>query len=170
VINILLKNEGKYFMEDFIEIGAVAGAHGIKGEIKIIPFTFDNKRFSLLREVILIKNSSEKIYTIENVKYQQKFVILKLEGVNDIPSATGLKGSILSIPRDLALPLGDDEYYIGDVIGCAAFSENGDAVGEVAEIIETGANDVYIIAAPGNREILLPAIKQCVLGVDILNK
>jgi len=154
----------------YLSIGTVANTHGVRGEVKVFPYTFDVNRFGLLREVIVIADGGERAYAIERARAHKQCVILKLTGVDDMTAAERLKGALLCIPKSLALPLEEDEYYIGDVIGCAAYDADGAFIGEVTDILETGANDVYIINQPGDGEILLPAVKQYVLAVDIANK
>ena len=151
-------------------IGTAAGAHGVTGEMKVFPLTFDAKRFGLLDEVFLSRGDVREGFKIEKVRYQTKFVIIKLRAVDDMTRAARYKGCDVTIPRALALPLGEDEYYIGDVIGCAVVDMNGVAIGELTGVIETGANDVYAVTAATGREVLIPAVKKYILSVDIKNK
>ena len=156
--------------DGYLSIGAVANTHGVRGEVKVFPYTFDVNRFGLLSEVIVIISGGERSYTIERARAHKQCVILKFTGVDDMTAAERLKGALLCIPKSLALPLEADEYYIGDVVGCAAYNLSGAFIGEVTDIMETGANDVYVITQPDGGEVLLPAVKQYVHAVDITNK
>jgi len=156
--------------DEYLMIGAVAGAHGVRGEVRAIPYTFDIKRFGLLSECFLVTNDIRKTYRVESVKYQKKFVIIKFAGVDGMNGAESLKGSQIVIPRSLALPLADDEYYIGDMIGCAVHGPGGESIGELTDILETGANDVYVVRSRDGRETLIPAVKKYILGVDVAGK
>jgi len=164
------KNDEVYKYDSYMDVGAVANTHGVKGEIKIFPHTFDVKRFDKLEEIILIKNGAEKTYAVENVKHQKQFVLLKLKNVGDMNAAALLKGALVCVPKDLALPLGADEYYIGDIIGCRVSGLNGEPIGEITGVTETGAHDIYEATAPDGREILIPAVKRYIHEIDIKNK
>ena len=155
---------------EFVEIGLITKAHGVKGDVKIIPHTFDMTRFSLLNEVTLLQKSGGQVYKIEKVKYQNKSVILKLNGIDNMSQAEGLRGSVIAIPASLALPLDEDEYYIGDIIGCIVIAEDKKVLGEITDVLETGANDVYVVKNEEGKEILIPSVKHCILNVDIPGK
>ena len=157
-------------MEDCLEIGVVVNTHGVKGYVKIIPCTFDPKRFELLSEVTLLEKSLKKIYQIEKIKFHKQFVLIKFRGIEDMDQAESLKGSLVLIPKSSALHLGEDEYYIGDIIGCNVVTSTGEILGEVTEVLFTGANDVYTVKSADGGEILIPAVKHYILNVDILSK
>ena len=156
--------------EDSILIGTVVKPHGVRGEVKVVPHTFDIRRFGLLKEAAFSRGAETKTYQIENARYQKQFVILKLNNVDDMDSAAALKGFDITVPRSSALPLGEDEYYAGDIIGCAAYDIYGTLLGEVADVLETGANDVYVIKKTGGGEFLIPAVKKYIAGVDVAEK
>lgn len=160
-------------MDNNMQIGAVTGPHGIKGEIKVFPTTFDMKRYSLLEKIALsTRNDPDRLttYRIEGVKYQKKTVILKLCGVDDMDAAALLKGSVITVPKSLALPLDADEYYIGDILGCTVVTTAGETLGELTDILETGANDVYTVKKPDGGEMLLPAVKHVIIRIDTAAK
>ena len=162
--------------EGRIEIGVITNTHGVRGEVKVFPHTFDTGRFRLLREITAVSPDNETVFEIEHVKNSNKYIILKFAGINDLDSAARLKGAVLTIPKSLALPLGVDEYYIGDIIGCAVADPDHRMIGEVVDILETGNPDssepdgVYVIKKPDGREIMLPAVKEFIKNVDIANK
>ena len=159
-----------FIKNGYLSIGAVTSTHGVRGEVKVFPYTFDVNRFSLLSEVIVIINGDKRICALERSRAHKQCVILKLTGVDDMTAAARLKGALLCIPKSLALPLETDEYYIGDVVDCMAYDAGGVFIGEVTDILETGANDVYVITPLDGGEVLLPAVKQYVLAVDVANK
>lgn len=157
-------------MEDFLYIGRVVNAHGVLGMIKVLPTTEDPKRFELLKEVLIedIKGNT-KNYTIKSVKYINKFIILALKEITDMNTASLLKQGIIKIPREQALPLEQDEYYVSDLIGLEVYDNKGTKLGDLVDIIFTGSNDVYVVDN-GKKELLLPAIKQCIESIDLSNK
>ena len=144
---------------EYFELGTVVNTHGIRGMIKVLPGTDEPSQFEALGSVII--GGAE--YAIERVGYVKKTVLLKLAGVDDMSAAEGLRGLSVSIYADKALPLNADEYYIRDLVGLTAVTEDGRRLGAVSEVIRTGANDVYAIEGG----LLIPAIKQCILRVDI---
>lgn len=153
-------------MDKYFKIGKIVNTQGIKGDIRVIPSTFDIKRFELLDEIFI----SNKIYKIEYVRYHKSFVILKFLGVDTMTDAEKLKNKFIEIPDSLALPLEEGEYYIRDLIGLLVFSDEDEYLGILDDVLETGANDVYIIKKENTKDLLIPAIKQCILNVDIENK
>lgn len=158
-------------MEGFFTIGSIAGTHGLKGMLRVFPLTDDPKRFSLLKEVWVEKGQIKELYKIKDVAYHKKFVLLLLEGIADINEAETLKGGTILIPEKDALPLGADEYYQRDLYGLTVVTETGEHLGTLTEIYSTGANDVYAVTKEGEKqELLLPAIKQCILSVDLGEK
>jgi len=153
----------------YFEIGTIVNTQGIKGEVRVMPSTFDKTRFELLEDVEMFINGSSRFLSIESVWYQKQFVILKFMGIDDINDAEKLKTAVIRIPAEKALPLGPDEYYLRDLYGMNVFMENGTILGELTSVIETGANDVYLVKCE-DCEILIPAIKQCILDVNVDEK
>jgi len=151
----------------FFEIGVVTGAFGLKGEIKVFPVTDDPSRFGLLEE--LYADEGKTSYKIERLRFHKNILIIKLEGVEDAAAALKMRGVTFKIPPALALPLENDQYYQRDLIDMTVVTDDGAELGVLSKILETGANDVYVVAAASG-EILLPAIKQCILNVDVENK
>lgn len=154
-------------MEDFLYIGRVANAHGVQGVIKIIPTTDDPHRFELLEQVYIEDLKGKTcVYTIQKVQYLKNFVLLTLKEVKDMNAALLLKQGIVKIPRSLALPLEEDEYYISDLIGLEVYDEDAEKIGTLKDIIFTGSNDVYVVDDKTKNGLLVPAIKECVKLVD----
>lgn len=154
-------------LADYFDIGVIVKPQGIKGEIRVMPVTDDPARFGWLDEVEVSQNGGpRKVYRLEEARHQPPLVILKLAGVNDRNAAERLTGGILQIPPEKALPLEEDEYYIRDLIGMDVWTEAGEKLGVLTEVLHTGANDVYMVKTPDKKEILIPAIKQCILSVQ----
>ena len=132
-------------MEDLLKVGVITTTHGVRGEVKVFPTT-DPERFLDLEYVILDAGREMKKLEIRNVKFFKNLVILKFEGIDNI---------------------NEDEYYIGDLIGMEVVLEDNTHFGTLKDVMETGANDVYVVELPDHQEVLLPAIRECILDVDL---
>lgn len=168
--------------DDMLRVGVIASTHGIRGEVKVYPTTDDVKRFDYLKRVFLdyqykgLKNNQKREcieLEVSGVKYFKQFVIVKFKGINDINDIEKYKGMDLYVSREDALPLEDNEYYISDLIGLDVINEEKEKIGTLKDVLQTGANDVYIIKGNekvNNKEIMLPVIDECVLDVDLEKK
>ena len=156
-------------MEDFLQVGIVTTTHGVGGEVKVFPTTDDPKRFKRLKEVLLDTGKEHRRLEIEHVKFFKQFVILKFKGLDNINDVERFRQHPLLVTRENAVRLGRDEYFIADLEGLQVRDEDGAPIGVLKSVMETGANDVYVIELTDGRELLLPAIKQCVLEVDVEN-
>lgn len=154
-------------MENLLKVGIISSTHGIKGEVKVFPTTDDVQRFKKLKNVLLDSGKEKRNLKIQSVKFFKQFVILKFEEIDDINDVEKYKGSSLYVTRDQAVKLKKDEYFIADLIGLRVIAEEEKLEGIIKDVMETGANDVYVIELSNGRELLLPAIKECVLSVDI---
>ncbi len=154
-------------MEQFLRVGVISSTHGIKGEVKVFPTTDDVKRFKKLKNVILDTGREHLNLEVEGVKFFKQFVILKFKGIDNINDIEKYKGKDLLVDRANAVKLRKDEYFVVDLIGLEVFTEDGEKFGTMKDVLETGANDVYIIDSLNHGEVLIPAIKQCVLDIDI---
>lgn len=154
-------------MEEFFQVGIITATHGVKGEVKVFPTTDDAKRFKRLREVIVNTGKEQLTMEIEGVKFFKQFVILKFKGIDDINEVEKFRKSTLQVPRKDAVRLNRDEYFVADLMGIKVLGEDGEELGVLESVMETGANDVYVIRLKDERELLLPAIRQCVLEVNI---
>ena len=157
-------------MEDLLQVGAITQPHGIHGEGKVFPTTNDVKRFKKLKEVILDTGREQKVLEIEGVKFFKQYAILKFKGYDNINDIEKYKGKPLLVTRENAVKLGRDEYFIADLIGIEVYDEDGKYLGVLQKVIETGANDVYEVKFEDGREVLFPAIRQCILDVDMENR
>ncbi len=157
-------------MEQLLQVGVISSTHGVRGEVKVFPTTDDVKRFKKLKKVILDTGKEQLPLEIEGVKFFKQFVILKFRGIDNINDIEKYKGKSLLVDRKDAVKLKKDEYFIADMIGMDVFTEDGELFGALKDVMETGANDVYIIEMSDGKEVLVPAIKQCILDVDIENR
>lgn len=154
-------------MEDLFTVGEIVNTQGIKGEVRVIPQTDDITRFELLKRVFIQRRGAMEEMEIQSVRYHKQFVLLKFKGFDNINDVEKYKGCEIKIPAKEALPCGDDEYYIRDLYGLEVFDESGGHIGTLSDILFTGANDVYAVSREGKKDLLLPAIKSCILDVDI---
>lgn len=154
-------------MEKFFQVGIITSPHGVHGEVKVYPTTDDVKRFKRLKEVILDTGKERLDLEIESVKFVKQFAVLKFRGYDNMDEVEKFRRKSLFVPRENAVRLGKDEYFIADLMGLKVLDEKEQEIGVLREVIETGANDVYAIDLKDGRELLIPAIKQCILAVDV---
>lgn len=154
-------------MQEKFQIGAITAGHGVRGEVKVFPTTDDPMKFKKIKKVILDTGKEELMMEIQSVKFFKNMVILKFKGYDNLNDVERFKGKTLWITREQAVPLDEDEYYKADLIGLEVEEETGKIIGKVTDVIETGANDVYEVALTNDKTVLLPAIKECILDIDI---
>lgn len=157
-------------MKEYLEIGQIVNTYGIKGFLKIVPYTDDPRRFDKLKTIYLEKNGKVEEVRIEEVKYHKNLVLLKLENVCSIEEAEKYKNSILKIKREDAVKLPQNSYFIVDLLGIDVYTEDNLHLGKIVDIFPTGSNDVYVVKDELGKQILLPAIKSVIHKVDIENK
>lgn len=157
-------------MDDRLRVGIITATHGIRGEVKVFPTTDDAGRFSELERVYADMGEVKVPLEIQGVKFFKRYAILKFNGIDNINEAEKYKGKDLLIDRKEAVPLEEDEYYIADLIGLKVYTEDGENLGVLKDVIRTGANDVYVVNSKKHGEILIPAIKECILSVSIEEK
>ncbi len=154
-------------MEDKFQVGVITSTHGVRGEVKVFPTTDDPHRFKRLKEVILDTGKEELVLEVEGVKFFKQFVILKFKGLDNINDIEKYRQKSLYVTRQNAVRLRKDEYFVADLMGMEVVDEQNAKIGVLKSVMETGANDVYVIDMTDGRELLLPAIKQCILNVDM---
>ncbi len=154
-------------MEELLQVGIITQTHGLRGEVKVFPTTDDVKRFRQLKEVLLDTGKDKLVLEIEGVKFFKNLALLKFKGYDNINDIERYKGKSLYVTRENAVKLKKDEYFIADLIDLEVFDEDGTLLGVLTDVIETGANDVYAVRLTDGRELLLPAIRQCILEVDM---
>lgn len=154
-------------MEQLLQVGVITQTHGVHGEVKVFPTTDDPERFLNLKYVFLDTGREKMKLTIQSVKFFKQFVILKFKGINNINDIEKYKRCPLLVDRENAVELEEDEYFIADMIGMNVLTEDGEILGTLKDVIETGANDVYIVNSKEHGEVLIPAIKECILDVNV---
>lgn len=157
-------------MTSELEIGQIVNTFGIKGEVKVKPFTEDIRRFDKLKKVNIQQKNSKKEYEIENVKYHKEMVILKLKGIDKIEQAEPLKNSYLKIDRNDEEPLEKGTYYIVDLLGLSVYTDENILLGTLDDIYNTGSNDIYVVKDELGKQTLLPAIQDVIKQIDMENK
>lgn len=155
---------------NMLRVGIYANTHGIAGEIKVYPTTDDVQRFKKLKKVYLDTGTDMLEWEIASVKFFKNMVILKFKDIHNINDIEKYKGKDLYIKREQAVPLAEDEYFLCDIIGALVVTEDGTELGKVKEVLQTGANDVYVVEDKKKKEILIPVIKDCVLDIDVEKK
>ena len=151
---------------ELFRIGVITSTHGLRGEVKVFPTTQDPGRFLELKE-ILVQTGKELIpVRLRSVRFFQKYVIVSFEGMDRIEDVQAFLKKELYVTRENAVPLEEDEYYIADLIGLKVSEEDGTPLGTLTDVLQTGANDVYVIDT-GDGELLLPAIHSCILKIDL---
>lgn len=157
-------------MKEYLEIGKIVNTSGLKGLLKISPLTDDITRFEDL-DIIYIQKAKDLIeFNIQEVKYSKNMVLLKLEGIDTIEEAEKYRNCYIKINREDAVELEDNSYFIVDIIGSEVFTEEGEDLGKVVDVFQTGSNDVYTVKNLEGKEILLPAIEDVIKNIDIENK
>ena len=154
-------------MEDMLRVGVISSTHGVRGEVKVFPTTDDAARFNDLKSVFLDTGKELLKLEISGVKFFKNMVILKFKGYDNINDIECYRGRELWITRDQAVPLGEDENFVADLIGLSVVTDEGEPLGVMKDVMFTGANDVYVVERENGKELLLPAIKDCILDVDL---
>lgn len=158
---------------DFLSVGKVANTHGVRGELKIFPFTdFPEVRFAKGKELLLISPENGKALKVKIVsaREQKTVYIVKLEGYENINEVEKYKGWEVKVPKEEAVEAEDNAYYFHEIIGCAVLSEDGEELGTVTDILTPGANDVWVVKRKGGKELLIPFIESVVKEVNIADK
>ena len=154
-------------MEDLLKVGVITTTHGVRGEVKVFPTTDDAERFLDIEYVLLDTGKELRRLNIQNVKFFKNLAILKFKGIDNINDIEMYKGRDLWIPREEGQELEEGEYYVADLIGMNVLLEDGTVFGTLKDVMETGANDVYVIDTKDRGEVLLPAIRECILDVNV---
>lgn len=157
-------------MEDIFRIGVITSTHGLKGEVKVFPTTDDVNRFKTLKKCILRTPKGDLQVEKNTCKFFKNMVILSFKEFKDINEVEKYKNCDIYVTREDAVPLEENEYYFADVIGLEVVEENKNALGVLSDVIQTGANDVFVIKLKDNKEMLIPVIKECVLDIDYDNR
>ena len=153
-----------------LEIGQIVNTFGIKGMVKVKPFTDDIRRFDELKTVYVEKNGNQTEYEIEEVKYHKDMVLIKFKGIDKVEQAEMLRNSYLTVSRDSVEKLEEGRYYIVDLLGLEVYTDEQILLGTLEDIFNTGSNDIYVVKNKQGKQILLPAIQDVIKQIDIENK
>ena len=167
MIGAALKQEQLFFCRgsemDRIKVGKITGAFGIRGELKVYPYTDRPERFEELDSIF----AGENEYNITGVRYQKNLVLLRLEGISDRTGAEKMKGTDLTIRRENLRELEEDEFFIFDLIGLEAVDENGVHLGRVRDVIQNSAQDLYEIETDDGKKHLIPAVYEFIPEINL---
>lgn len=153
-------------MTEQFEIGVITSTHGLKGEVKVFPTTDDVSRFANLKDVLLETKDVPVNLTVERVRFFKGRPILKFSGLDRIEDVEGFRGRKLLVTRENAVPLKENEHYIGDILGSEVVKKDGSHYGILRDVLKTGANDVFEIEKEDGTLEYLPSIKDVVLAID----
>ena len=157
-------------MEEYFEIGQIVNTSGLKGVLKIKPFTDDIKKFSNLKTIFIKTKNGLTEFKIEQVRYVKNMVVLKLAGIDIVEEAEKYRNLYITVLRDQEEELEEGSYYVVDILGCKVNTDANQELGKIVDVFQTGSNDVYVVKDEQGKQILLPAIKQVIKNVDIKNK
>ena len=157
-------------MKEYFEIGQIVNTNGLKGVLKIKPFTDDITRFNELKTVYISINKKLKEFEIETVRYAKNMVFLKLKGIDTVEEAENYRNLYIQINRENAAELEENSYYIADLIDCEVITDEQVNLGKIVDVFPTGSNDVYVVKDDMGKQVLLPAIKEVIKKVDVENK
>lgn len=158
-------------MNKLLRVGQIVNTQGIRGEMRIYPLTDYKERFEEIDWVYVGEDTGKK-YSIEKVRYKNELVILKLKGIEDINEAEKLKTRYLTIPKEFSRILPEDTYYIMDLIGMEVYTQEGEYLGILKDVIQSAGNDIYEITYHKNpkKSILIPAVGEFIKEVNIKEK
>ena len=157
-------------MQEFLEIGQIVNTFGIKGMVKVKPFTDDITRFDNLEKVYVETNKSKKQYEIEEVKYHKDMVLIKFKGIDKVEDAELLRNSYLKVNRQDEPELEEGTYYIVDLIGLDVYSDEGNLLGKLDDIFNNGSCDIYVVKDELGKQLLLPAISDVIKEINLDEK
>ena len=154
-------------MQGNLEIGQIVNTFGIKGFVKVNPFVDDISRYNDLKKVYVKRNKELKEMQVEEVKYHKNMVLVKFKGVDRVEDAELLRNSYLEVDRENAIELQEGEYFIADLLGSNVFTEEGEPLGKLEDIFNTGSNDIYVVKTEDGKQILLPAISEVIKEINL---
>lgn len=153
--------------DTMLRVGVVTTTHGVRGEVKVFPTTDDMNRFKMLKKAYLDLGRELLPVTIEGVKFFKQMVIVKFKEINDMDKAALYRNKDILIDREDAMPLAENEFYICDLIGLKVITDEGEELGVLSEVLQTGANDVFEVTLPNKETVLIPYIEDCVKEISL---
>lgn len=157
-------------MTKYLEIGQIVNTFGIKGMVKVKPFTDNIERFNNLEKIYIKNKSGQTEYKIQEIKYHKNMVLIKFEDIENPEQADLLRNSYLIVDRETEEPLEPGRYYIVDMIGLDVFTDDNEYLGKLEDIYNTGSNDIYVVKNELGKQVLLPAIEDVIKNIDMDNK
>ena len=157
-------------MQEFLEIGQIVNTFGIKGMVKVKPFTDDITRFDNLEKVYVESNKTKKQYEIEEVKYHKDMVLIKFKGIDRVEDAELLRNSYLKVNRQDEPELEEGTYYIVDLIGLDVYSDESKLLGKLDDVFNSGSCDIYVVKDELGKQLLLPAISDVIKEINLEEK
>ncbi len=154
-------------MVDYLRVGVITSPHGLRGDVKVFPTTDDVNRFRKLKKAFIDTGKEKMPVNVEQVRFFKNMVILKFKEMNRIEDCEAYRNKDILVTRDQAVKLAPDENFIADLIGLKVVTDKGEDFGNVKDIMQTAANDVYVIEGLNGKEYLFPSIKECILDVDL---
>lgn len=153
-----------------LEAGKIVNTHGLRGEVKVVPWTDYPEDFEDIEYVYVKRKTGDEKLTISSIKYQKNNLIVKFAEIGDINEAEKYKNQVLYVEREMLGELPEGVYYIADLIGLKVVDENGDEIGKIADVFNTGANDIYDVKREGKKNLLIPVINEVVKEIDLEKK
>lgn len=153
--------------DNMLRVGVITTTHGVRGEVKVFPTTDDANRFKKLKKAYLDLGRELLPVTVEDVKFFKQMVIVKFKEINDMDKAATYRNKDILIDREDAMPLAENEFYICDLIGLTVVTDEGEELGTLCEVLQTGANDVFEVALPNKETVLIPYIEDCVKKISL---
>lgn len=153
-----------------LEAGKIVNTHGLRGEVKVVPWTDYPEDFEDIEYVYVKRKTGDEKLTISSIKYQKNNLIVKFAEIGDINEAEKYKNQVLYVEREMLGDLPEGVYYIADLIGLNVVDENGDEIGKIADVFNTGANDIYDVKREGKKNLLIPVIDEVVKEIDLEKK
>lgn len=150
-----------------IKIAQVLNTHGVRGEVKAVPLSDFAERYYSLKDVYVERNNSFQVCTVQSVRWNKNNLLIKFEGIDNPEQAALLKNKYLMIDIEDTVPLPEDNYYLFEIVGLDVFDEDGNKLGKIQDVLQTSANDVYVVQGDNDKEILIPALKKLVRSIDI---
>lgn len=157
-------------MKEYFEIGQIVNTSGLKGVLKVKPFTDDINKFSNFKTIYIKTKNSLVEFKIEQVRYVKNMVMLKLAEIDTVEEAEKYRNLYIKVLRNKEEELEKDSYYVVDILGCQVNTDENQELGKVVDVFQTGSNDVYVVKDEQGKQILLPAIKDVIKNVDIKNR
>jgi len=159
--------------EKWFNVGKIVNTHGIRGEVRVISKTdFADERYQPGNTLYIFKEGSQepKKVVVESHRVHKNFDLLTFEGMHSIQDVEQFKGSLLKVDENQLSELDEGEYYFHEIIGCNVFTDNGEEIGTIREILATGANDVWVVKRKVGKDLLIPYIDEIVKEIDIDEK